>query len=183
MDKLVPKEGVRIKDKEIIRVILNGNKIVDAVTQSNGKISAGVLDTGIPCSIAAQGIVASAHFFALNFNLSLILIGVLITGLGSTLPEIYFAIASARKGETWMILGDLMGAVIIPATLVLGIVALICPISNIDFSPFAIARIFLIISAVFFFFFVRTDRVITKKEAFFLLGIYIAFVLVEILTR
>jgi len=57
MDKLVPKEGVRIKDKEIIRVILNGNKIVDAVTQSNGKISAGVLDTGIPCSIAAQGIV------------------------------------------------------------------------------------------------------------------------------
>jgi len=131
--------------------------------------------------IATQGIVASAQFFAVNFNLSLILIGVLITGLGSALPEIYFAIASARKGEAWMILGDLMGAIVIPATLVLGIVALICPISNIDFSPFAIARIFLIVSAIFFFFFVRTGRVITKKEAFFLLGIYIAFVLVEIL--
>jgi len=132
---------------------------------------------------AAQGIVASAQFFAIGFNLSLILIGVLITGLGNALPEVYFAIVSARKGETWMILGNLMGAVIVPATLVLGIVALIHPISGVDFSPFAIARIFLIISAVFFFFFVRTDRVITKKEAFFLLGIYIAFVLVEILTR
>ena len=132
---------------------------------------------------AAQGIVASAQFFAIGFNLSLILIGVLITGLGNALPEVYFGIISARKGETWMILGNLMGAVIIPATLVLGIVALIHPISGVDFSPFAIARIFLIISAIFFFFFVRTDRVITKKEAFFLLGIYIAFVLVEILTR
>ena len=132
---------------------------------------------------AAQGIVASAQFFAIGFNLSLILIGVLITGLGNALPEVYFGIISARKGETWMILGNLMGAVIVPATLVLGIVALIHPISGVDFSPFAIARIFLIISAIFFFFFVRTDRVITKKEAFFLLGIYIAFVLVEILTR
>ena len=132
---------------------------------------------------AAQGIVASAQFFAIGFNLSLILIGVLITGLGNALPEVYFAIVSARKGETWMILGNLMGAVIVPATLVLGIVALIHPISGVDFSPFAIARIFLIISAIFFFFFVRTDRVITKKEAFFLLGIYILFILVEILTK
>lgn len=57
MDKIVPNKGVNIKDKEIIRVILNGNKIVDAITQSNGKMSAGVLDTGIPCSIASQIII------------------------------------------------------------------------------------------------------------------------------
>jgi len=133
--------------------------------------------------LAAQGIVASAQFFALNFNLPLILIGILIISLGSALPEAYFAIASARRGETRMILGDLMGAVIIPSTLVLGIVALICPIEIADFSPFAIARFFLIISALFFLFFVRTGRKITKKEALFLLGIYIIFVITEILTK
>lgn len=133
--------------------------------------------------LATQGIVSSAKFFAENFNLPIILIGVLITGLGSALPEIYFAIASAKRGETWMILGDLMGAVIVPATLVLGIVALICPIKIADFSSFAIARFFLIISALFFLFFVRTNRKITRKEAFFLLSIYILFVLVEILTK
>jgi len=133
--------------------------------------------------IAAQGIVASAQFFAKSFDITLVLIGVLITGLGSALPEIYFAIASARKGETWMILGNLMGSIIVPATLVLGIVALIHPIEIVDFSPFAIARLFLIISALFFLFFVRTGRKITKKEALFLLGIYIIFVLVEILTK
>ncbi|PIV12853.1 MAG: hypothetical protein COS47_00320 [Candidatus Nealsonbacteria bacterium CG03_land_8_20_14_0_80_36_12] len=133
--------------------------------------------------VSAQGIVASAQFFAQSFTIPIILIGVLITGLGSALPEIYFAIASARKGETWMILGDLMGAVIVPASLVLGIVALICPIKVPDFSPFAIARFFLIISAIFFLFFVRTGRKITKKEALLLLGIYIIFVILEILIK
>jgi len=62
-------------------------------------------------------------------------------------------------------------------------VALITPINIVDFSPFAIARIFLIISALFFLFFVRTGRKITKKEALFLLLIYIAFIATEILTR
>ena len=79
-----------------------------------------------------------------------------------------------------MILGNLMGAVIVPSTLVLGIVAFLCPIEIKDFSPFVIARVFLIISVVFFFFFVRTDRKITKREAVILIGIYILFVLCEI---
>lgn len=133
--------------------------------------------------LAAEGMVRSASFFAESLNLSIALIGILIVGLGNAIPEIYFVIASARKGRTWMILGNLMGSIIVPATLVLGIVALICPIKVPDFSPFAIGRFFLIISAIFFLFFVRTGRKITKKEAFFLLGIYITFVLVEILTR
>ncbi len=132
---------------------------------------------------AAVGIVESASSLAVSLNLSLPLIGILIVGFGNALPEIYFAVASARKGQLQMILGNLMGAVIVSATLVLGIVALICPIEITNFSPFAIARIFLIISALFFLFFVRTGRKITRKEALFLLGIYLVFVACEILIR
>jgi len=163
----------KIYNKQEISIVRDFKNFI----QDLGKIFLGIF----LFIIAAQGIVASAQFFAYTFNFPLILIGVLITGLGSALPEIYFAISVAKKGESWMILGDLMGAVIVPATLVLGIVALICPIKIPDFSPFIIARIFLIISTLFFFFFVRTNRRITKKEAFFLMGIYIIFFLVEIL--
>jgi len=144
-----------------------------------GKVILGI----ILLILAARGVVVSAQFFAESFNLSIVLIGVLITGLGSALPEVYFAIASARQGETWMILGDLMGAVVFPSTLVLGIVALIQPIKIIDFSPIITATFFLIISALFFFFFVRTGRKITKKEAVFLLLIYILFLLTTILFK
>ena len=82
-----------------------------------------------------------------------------------------------------MVLGNLMGSIIVPATLVLGIVALIRPIEIADFSPFAIARLFLIIAAFFFLFFVRTGKKITKKEAIFLLLIYIAFVTAELIFK
>jgi len=127
--------------------------------------------------------VRSTSFLTESLNLSVPLIGILIVGLGNALPEGYFAIVSARSGRTWMILGNLMGAIVVPATLVLGIVALICPIKISDCLPFAIGRFFLIFSAIFFLFFVRTDRKITRKEAIFLLSIYIIFIIVELLTR
>jgi len=131
-------------------------------------------------SASSWGVVQSAQIFSDVLNISLPIIGILIVGLGTALPETYFAILSARKRQTWLILGNLMGSVIVCATLVLGIIVLISPIQNIDFSPFAIARIFLIISAVFFFIVVRTDQKITKKEALLLIGIYILFLLTEI---
>lgn len=130
--------------------------------------------------LASWGIVQSAQFFAETLKIGLPIVGVLVIGLGNALPETYFAIVSARKGRTGLILGDLMGSVIVCATLVLGIVALIHPIVNIDFSPFAIARIFLVISAVFFLIAVRTDKRISKKEAVILILIYVAFVIAEV---
>ena len=133
--------------------------------------------------LAAQGMVFSALWFASALNLSLALIGILIIALGNALPEIYFAVVSAKQGKAGIVLGDLMGSVVVSATLVLGTVAIICPIQIQDFSPFAIGRFFLIISALFFFFFVRTDRKVTKREAIFLFGIYLLFVLVEVLTK
>lgn len=144
-----------------------------------GKITASVL----VIMAVTQGIIISANAFAARFNLPLALVGILILGLGNSLPELYFSITSARKGETRMILGDLMGAVIIPATLVMGIVCLLSPITISDFSMFIMARYFLLVSALFFFVFVRTDRKITKREAVILLLIYVAFLLVEIFTK
>jgi len=133
--------------------------------------------------LAGQGIVKSAIFFSNYLHLPLGLIGILVVGLGTALPELSFTLQAARKSQDWMIVGDLMGSIIMTATLVLGIVALICPIEIIDFTPYAIGRIFLIISALFFLIFIKTGHKITRKEALFLLGIYILFLAVEILMK
>lgn len=133
--------------------------------------------------LATQGIVTSAQFFANDFNVSIIVIGILITGVGNALPEVYFSIVSARKGEGWMVLGNLMGAVVVPSTLVLGIVALISPIRVMDFSPIFVARLFLIIAVISFFLFVRSGKKIDRKEAIFLLFLYILFLTIEILIK
>ncbi|MBU4350736.1 sodium:calcium antiporter [Candidatus Parcubacteria bacterium] len=133
--------------------------------------------------IGSQGVVNSSFFFAKTLGIPIGMIGILIVGLGNALPEIYFGIVSAKKGESWLVLGDLMGSVINSATLVLGIVVLICPITITDFSPYLVARIFMVISAIFFLIFIRSGKKITKKEAFFLLGIYIAFLISEVFLR
>jgi len=133
--------------------------------------------------IGAKGIVSSASVFASSLGLPIGLIGLFIVGLANSLPETFFSIQAARKGQDWMILGDLMGGVVMTATLVLGIVALISPIKIADFSPFAIARVFVVISALFFLFCLRSDSKISKKEGILLLLIYILFLVTEILTR
>lgn len=129
--------------------------------------------------ISAQGIIVSCKYFSIVSNIQIGIIGLFIVALINCIPETYYGIISAKMGETWMVLGDLMGAVIIVATLVLGIVAIIYPIKIFDPYPYFVARIFLITSALFFFIFVRTDRKITNKEAIFLFSLFIIYLLIE----
>jgi cation:H+ antiporter len=129
--------------------------------------------------LAATGIVRAAASLAGYFDLSTVFVGLLIVGLGNVLPEAYFAVVSAGEKQNWMVLGDLMGSVINCATLVLGIVALICPIHIASLPTVAVARIVLIIAALLFWIFVKTGRKITKTEAAFLFFIYIVFIIIE----
>ncbi len=129
---------------------------------------------------ASQAVITSAQFFSNSFGISLALVGILIVGLGNSFPDLYFSIISARKNENWLVLGELMGSVIICATLVLGLVALCFPFDIIDFAPFFTARIILIAAAVLSFIFIKTGRKITKKEGLVLLFLYIIFLIIEI---
>ncbi len=133
--------------------------------------------------VASQAVVDSAQFFSLNLGISLSLVGILIVGLGNCFPEAYFSIISSRKEENWLVLGDLMGSVIVCATLVLGIIALVAPFEIKDFSPFLIARIFLIVAALLSLVFTRSGKKITKKEGLLLLCIYVVFLLAEIFLK
>ena len=125
-------------------------------------------------------VVNFAQFFSVQLGISLSLVGILIVGLGNCFPEIYFSIISARRGENWMILGDLMGSVMVCATLVLGIIALIAPFQIQDLSPFMITRVFTFVASLLFLVFIRTGKKITKIEGLIFLSIYLSFLLVEI---
>ncbi len=133
--------------------------------------------------VASQAVVWSAQSFSNQLGISLALVGILIVGLGNAFPEMYFSIISARQGKNWLVLGTLMGSIIVSATLVLGIIALVSPFEIKDLSPFLTARIFLIIASLLFLLFIRTGKKITKKEGLILLFIYIVFLIIEIFTQ
>jgi len=129
--------------------------------------------------VASHFIVGSAQTFSENFNIPLSLVGILIIGAGNVFPETYFAIISAKKGEGWLVLGDIMGSVIVCATLVLGVVALLFPFQIDDLSPFLITRIFTIIAALIFILFVKTGKKITKNEGLLFMLLYVVFIIVQ----
>jgi len=129
---------------------------------------------------SAKAIVTSSLFFSDAIGIKIEIIGLLIIGLANAIPEMYFAVISARRNEEWLILGNLMGSVVIAATLVIGTVAIINPIHVGDVSLFATARFFLIMAAIFFFIFAKTDRIISKREGVFLVLIYLSFLIAEI---
>ncbi len=166
-------------------------KIYDGDNSKEKKLGAlsffknlGIIVIGFVLVIAsAQGIVESSKYFSEAAGMSIPMIGILIVAVGVGLPETYFSVMLARKGQSWMILGGLMGAVAMSSTLVLGTVSLIHPIV-IDMGErpsFFIARIFLILCAFLFLFFVRSGKRISTKEGLVLLSIYASFVILEIL--
>lgn len=129
---------------------------------------------------ASYFVINSAQLFSAKLGISLSMVGILIVGLGNCFPEAYFSIVSARRGENWLILGDLMGSVIVCSTMVLGIIALISPFEITDMSPFLITRIFTVVASLLFLVFIRTGKKITKLEGLLFLSVYIIFLLVEI---
>jgi len=133
---------------------------------------------------SADIVVKSAIGIADFFHLPIAILGLLLTGLGNSLPELYFAILAARKkGSGGLILGDALGSVVFLSTLILGIVALIQPIQIIDFSPFLIARFILILTAILFFIFSKTNQVLSRREALVLILIYFIFAFSEIFNQ
>ena len=110
-----------------------------------------------------------------------VLIGLFVVGLGTTLPELLFSIRATRKHNDSLALGGILGTVVADATMVIGVVALIKPFS---FNPrlIFVTGIFMLLAVFLLMYYMRSGRVLTKKEAYLLLIFYAIFVISELLT-
>lgn len=82
-------------------------------------------------AIAAGGkmVVEGASDIAKSFGMSDNLIGMTIVALGTSLPELVTSLVAAKKNETDMALGNVIGSNVFNILLVLGIAAVISPIA------------------------------------------------------
>ena len=106
------------------------------------------------------------------------LTGLFIISIGTTLPELTFGVRAAMLKHGDMALGNQVGTVIINSTLILGIVALIYPITA-NFPAFLISSVFLIIISFIFITLVSSGRSLSIKAGIFLILIYLFFMIVE----
>lgn len=129
--------------------------------------------------IGSHFVVKYGFEFAKFAGLPAVLVGLIVVGLGTSLPELFFSIKAVRTNHEDLALGDILGAVIIDATIILGIVALISPFS---FDPvfMIVTGIFMLLAGLAAMWFIRTGNVLTKKEGILLFLLYIVFVAVEL---
>jgi Ca2+/Na+ antiporter len=88
------------------------------------------------------------------------------------------AIDSVKGRDDSLAIGDILGTVLADATIVVGILATISPFSfplRIVYS----AGVFMVVSSLLLFTFMRTEMTISKTEAVFLLATWLTFMTVE----
>lgn len=115
---------------------------------------------------------------AQSVHMSPVLIGMIVVGLGTTLPELIFSLSAIRKKEDSLALGDVLGTVISDATIAVGVLAVIAPFSFPRHIIYVTAG-FMVAASLVLFTLMRSGKILTKKEAILLCMFYIIFVLTE----
>jgi len=127
---------------------------------------------------SAGFVVKYAGLLAIDLALPSILIGLFIIAIGTTLPELVFETRAVLTKHPEMALGDIIGSVVANSTLVLGVTALIYPITA-DFLLFLSSAVFMIIIAFLFATFVESGKKLYWKEGVSLIMLYVFFIMIE----
>ncbi len=127
---------------------------------------------------SSERIVYNAIEIANFYNIAPIIIGLILVAIGTSLPELTFGLTSVLKGHTDIFLGDIIGAVIANSTLILGITALIEPITA-DYFLFLTSGIYMVIVTFIFATFVESGDRLYWKEGVSLIMLYVFFIIIE----
>jgi cation:H+ antiporter len=126
--------------------------------------------------IGSELVTESAQELSSVLGLPLFLIG-LVVAIGTCLPEMAFAIRASEK-EGSIGIGNILGNVLADSMLTIGIIAIIHPISIPNPVAPLTAGVFVALSAIFVYLRSR-DGEINRKDAAFLIGVYVLFVMIQ----
>jgi len=102
------------------------------------------------------------------------IIALTVVSIGTSLPELCASVIAARKGETDMAVGNIIGSGIFNILCVVGASSAITPIHN-AWTPFAADYFIQLSLCVLLWIFLRTKRMLQRWEGFVFLFIYAAY--------
>lgn len=114
-----------------------------------------------------------------KLSINPVLVGILVVGLGTTIPELSFASKAVKRGKHELAVGDVLGSVLADATIVIGIVPMI---GTITFPPRIayVAGGFMVLASVVLMIMFKTNYKIQRREAIWLVLIWLAYVITEV---
>ncbi len=131
-------------------------------------------------SLSSDVIVDNAVILAERLNISEKVITMILIVIGTSLPEMFMTISSARKKEFDMAIGNIIGTNIFNICIVLGLpIAIFGDLVLENFNLADITTVFL--TSFLLFIFAKSERVVSKKEGIVMLGIFAAYYITMIL--
>ena len=125
--------------------------------------------------VAAQIIVTTVQNVAGEIGIPEFVIALYAISVGTSLPEMTVGLRSALAHKTGMSLGNLFGAATLNSTLVLGVVSLIAPITDVDLGVVRITGVTTAFVMLAVFSFLLRKSVITRSQGIILLLMNAAF--------
>lgn len=120
-----------------------------------------------------QLVVNSASDIAASFGMSETLIGLTIVAIGTSLPELVTSVVAARKGESDMAIGNVVGSNLFNIFFVLAASATINPIA---FSFESVIDSIIVIGvSILVYLFILIRQNVNRIEGGFMVGIYAAY--------
>ena len=107
-------------------------------------------------------------------------ISLIVVALGTDLPELTLAVRSVMSGKREIAMGDYIGAAAV-STFLFGIYVLLHVGDVFTITNFAVTFGFAIFALGLFYFFFRRKNFISRKNGFMLLGVYVAFIVLELM--
>ncbi|MFT5222001.1 MAG: cation:H+ antiporter [Glaciecola sp.] len=164
------REGNEELSEEVAEYLEEGGEV--ALGRELGRALLGLLGT----VAAAQVLVTSATKIASEMGLAEGFVGLTIIAIGTSLPELATSMQAARKGETDLIVGNLLGSNLFNSLAVGGLAAVLGPGQLIDGKLEGLALGLMITIAVLATVFMASGRRVTRNEGVALLAVYVVMV-------
>jgi len=130
---------------------------------------------------AGQWFVTGAVGLSVRLSLPKILIGIVVAGFSTTLPELLVSVQAALRGEVEMALGNAVGSVIADDALALALAALIAPIVLHQKATFRVAALFLI-AIDFGAYALAYDGVLSRAEGAIMVGVLVVYIVFALIS-
>ena len=127
--------------------------------------------------VAGQQLLTGVEGIGTTLGLSVVFMG-LITGVGTSLPELSAAIAASRRGQSDLVLGNVLGSNLFNSLGVAGLAIVVHPGTLTSLSPVLIA--IMVAAAVFAGVFAATSQRVTRVEGFFLVALFFVYVAISV---
>ena len=132
------------------------------------------ITVGLACLIAGSNVfVSGATSVALALNVPEAVVGLTIVAGGTSMPELATSVVAARKGNSGIAIGNVIGSNVFNILFVVGLTGVVCPmtVSGITYIDLAVMTG----SMVLLWFFAYTKLTIARWEGAVLTGLFLGY--------